>query len=164
VFFDTADALVPRDTNNKQDVYEWERGTVYLISSGTSDDISTFVDSSANGDDAFFTTRSQLVPQDQDENSAMYDARVNGGFPNEPPLAAPCSDEACQGPLSAPPTPPTAATAAFFAPAEDMAQGKNPHGKPAHAHKQPPKHKKRHKKRHRQRAMRAKRRKARHRA
>jgi hypothetical protein len=164
VFFDTADALVPRDTNNKQDVYEWEHGTVYLISSGTSDDISTFVDSSVNGDDAFFTTRSQLVPQDQDENSAMYDARVNGGFPNELPSAAPCSDEACQGPLSAPPTPPNAATAAFVAPAEDMEQRKSPHGKLARTHKQPPKHKKRHKKRHRQRTMRAKQRKARHRA
>ncbi len=164
VFFDTADALVPGDTNDKQDVYEWDHGTVYLISSGTSDDVSAFVDSSANGDDAFFTTRSQLVPQDQDENSDMYDARVNGGFPNEPPLAAPCSDEACQGPLSATPTPPTAATATFVAPAEDMAHGESPYGKPTRTHKKPHKHKQRHKKRHRQRTMRAKQRKARHHA
>jgi hypothetical protein len=45
VFFDSPDALVPEDTNGKEDVYEWEPyrkhdvyeyhdGNVYLISDG----------------------------------------------------------------------------------------------------------------------------------
>ena len=35
VFFQTAEALVPADTNGMLDVYEYEGGHVSLISSGT---------------------------------------------------------------------------------------------------------------------------------
>jgi hypothetical protein len=102
VFFDSPDALVARDSNQLQDVYEYEGGQISLISSGASDDISTFADASADGDDAFFTTRSQLLASDLDENSDMYDARVAGGFPAQAAGAAPCEREACLGPLSSP--------------------------------------------------------------
>jgi hypothetical protein len=102
VFFDSSDAL-PGATNGMQNVYEYENGAVNLISSGTSDDNSTFADASADGDDVFFTTRAQLVPEDQDESSNMYDARVDGGFPAAPPPPPPCTGEGCRGPLSAPP-------------------------------------------------------------
>ena len=81
VFFDSSDALLPAATNGKQNVYEYESGAVYLISSGTSEDISTFADASPDGDDLFFTTRAQLVPEDGNSNSHLYDARVGGGFP-----------------------------------------------------------------------------------
>jgi DNA-binding beta-propeller fold protein YncE len=82
VFFDTADALVPSDTNGQRDVYEYERGHIYLISSGTSASPSWLLDASASGDDVFFLTRQSLLPQDTNaEELSIYDARVHGGFP-----------------------------------------------------------------------------------
>jgi hypothetical protein len=96
VFFDSSDALVPGDTNSRQDVYEWEGGRVYLISSGTSGEDSAFVDASASGDDVFFSTTSQLVGQDIDETRDIYDARVGGGFPFTPPSASSCVGEGCR--------------------------------------------------------------------
>ncbi len=61
MFFDSADALVPQDTNGKEDVYEYEprvasaelcacrSGCVSLISSGTSGEESAFLDASESG-------------------------------------------------------------------------------------------------------------------
>jgi hypothetical protein len=59
VFFLSSAALVPRDVNGEQDVYEWERdgsgschespGCVYLLSTGTSSSASAFLDASASG-------------------------------------------------------------------------------------------------------------------
>jgi hypothetical protein len=119
VFFDTNQPLVARDTNGVTDVYEWERedegscpagspsgGCVYLISGGTSPDVSLFAEASASGDDVFFTTRGQLVSQDRDDKVSLYDARVGGGFP-ETGLA--CTGTGCQG---VPPAPPGFATPA----------------------------------------------------
>jgi hypothetical protein len=101
VFFTTTDALVPQDTNGKRDAYEFDSasGTVHLFSSGTDNADSYFMDASANGDDAFFLTRQQLVGWDTDQNYDLYDARVNGGLPNpsNPPA---CVGEACHGPLT----------------------------------------------------------------
>jgi hypothetical protein len=133
VFFNAFDALVPRDTNGKQDVYEWERagsaeacdefgaelyvessgGCLSLISSGESAEDSSFVDtSSANGArDVFFKTGSSLIPEDAGVID-IYDAREGGGLPEAPPRPAICEGEACQGPLSAPDDP-TPASAAF---------------------------------------------------
>jgi hypothetical protein len=111
VFFDSADALVPTDSNHLQDVYGFENGKPQLISTGTSSDISALVDVGGGGRDVFFTTRSQLVPGDNDNNADIYDARIDGGFPvaSEP---LPCTGEACRGPLAPPsgmaPVPPTA--------------------------------------------------------
>jgi hypothetical protein len=102
VFFDSKDALLPSATNGQQNVYEYEDGAVHLISSGTGDEISTFSDASDSGNDAFFTTRAQLVPADTDQNSDLYDARVDGGFPAAAATEA-CSGETCRGSLSAPP-------------------------------------------------------------
>jgi hypothetical protein len=116
VFFDTTDPLVPQDTNGVQDVYEWERdgsgtcsqpdGCVYLLSGGTSNEESFFVDASASGDDVFFTTRARLVPEDENEFVDLYDARVDGGFPK---LSTACTGTGCQG---VPPAPPAFATPA----------------------------------------------------
>jgi DNA-binding beta-propeller fold protein YncE len=86
LFFDSADALVPADENDKEDVYEYEPsgvgdcasepGCVALISSGQSDKESTFLDASANGNDVFFLTAAPLVPTDTDTSFDVYDARV----------------------------------------------------------------------------------------
>ncbi|MGN6255554.1 MAG: TolB family protein [Solirubrobacterales bacterium] len=105
VFFDSADALVPIDGNHRQDVYEFENGSPRLISTGTSSDISALVDVGGGGRDVFFTTRSQLVPSDRDDNADIYDARVGGGFPAPPPEPLPCTGEACRGPLTESPGP-----------------------------------------------------------
>lgn len=118
VFFDSVDGLTPRDTNGSEDVYEWEiggsctqaEGCVYLISSGIGDGESLFADASLNGDDAFFITPTPLVREDTDENVDLYDARVDGGFPEAPPSPEQCLGEACAGSLSVAPTfetPPT---------------------------------------------------------
>lgn len=101
VFFNTAEALVPGDNNNRLDVYAWENGLLHLISSGTDGSESYFSGASENGDDVYFVTRSQLVPGDTDENTDIYDARVDGGFPADTPSAT-CSGEQCQGPSTVP--------------------------------------------------------------
>lgn len=104
VFFNSADALTPLDSNNRQDVYEFMDGKPQLISTGTSGDISALVDVGGGGRDVFFTTRSRLVASDRDNGSDLYDARIGGGFPeDQEPL--PCTGEGCRGPLSPAVTP-----------------------------------------------------------
>jgi len=105
VFFTSAEALVPDDTNNKTDAYEYDvpTGTLHLLSSGKDQSDSFFMDASTSGDDAFFMTRQQLVGWDTDQNYDLYDARVDGGFPDPVPTPA-CSGDQCQGTPSAPPS------------------------------------------------------------
>jgi DNA-binding beta-propeller fold protein YncE len=118
LFFNADDPLLPRDANGAQDVYEWEAagtgscdvgdhdyfpqngGCLYLISTGESSFESEVWEATPDGEDVFFTTDSQLVGQDPGSID-LYDARVNGGFP-EPVQKLPCEGEACQ---SAPPAP-----------------------------------------------------------
>ncbi len=127
LFFNSYDALLPRDTNGQMDVYEWEApgeggcheggadyfarngGCLYLISSGESPDESEFWEASEDGRDVFFTTESSLVAPDPGSVD-LYDARVGGGFAY-PGAAASCEGEACQSPAPAPesPTPASAA-------------------------------------------------------
>jgi hypothetical protein len=128
VFFDTAEALVPQDTNGQTDVYEWEAngagscesesqngGCLYLISTGQSSSTSYFGDASADGSDVFFFTRQALVGQDQDNNTDIYDARVDGGIAAQNPAtpAAPCAGEACLATPGAPPAFGVSSSAAF---------------------------------------------------
>jgi len=99
VFFTTAEALVPEDTNGVLDAYEYEvqTGSVHLISGGTDPSPSYFVDASNDGNNVFFVTRQRLVGWDVDDSFDLYDARVNGGFPEPTPAATPCAGEACLG-------------------------------------------------------------------
>jgi hypothetical protein len=140
VFFTSSDALVPEDTNESRDLYQWHDGAVSLISSGTYAGDVRFLGASKSGDDVFFTTYERLVGWDTDDNSDIYDARVGGGFPEPPPTGAPCEGEACRGaPTIAPPTT-GAGTAAF--------QG------PGNVSPKPSKGGKRHKKRHHKKKVR----------
>lgn len=118
VFFDSFDALVPSDTNNTGDVYEYEPpgvggcmtegasfvsgagGCVGLLSSGTGGE-AAFLDASESGDDVFFLSPAQLTLQDVDAIPDVYDARVAGGFPLPVPAPA-CEGDACQSMVSAP--------------------------------------------------------------
>jgi hypothetical protein len=83
VFFQTSEALLPRDTNGQADVYEYEyAGGLHLISTGTSSSGSTLQGSSESGNDVFFLGRQALLPGEPNvEFNGIYDARVDGGFP-----------------------------------------------------------------------------------
>lgn len=104
LFFETKDNLVPTDSNNDWDVYQWEAqtigscqtpgGCVALISSGRATEGGNFVDASADGNDVFFLTDGSLVANDPGAVD-LYDARVGGGFP-VPPTPLPCIADACQ--------------------------------------------------------------------
>jgi hypothetical protein len=99
VFFSSAAPLVAADANGQVDAYEYDvpSGTLRLLSSGRDTAASYFLDASANGDDAYFLTREQLVGWDVDRAYDLYDARVGGGFP-DPPMPPPaCTGDACRG-------------------------------------------------------------------
>lgn len=112
VFFDTADALVPQDTNGLSDVYEWENGQVYLISSGQGAAGSFLSGASSNDNDVFFVTTDRLVPQDIESSQQIYDARVGGGFPYRP-FTTGCNSGQCQGPQTPAPSFGAPASATF---------------------------------------------------
>lgn len=153
VFFETEDALVPQDTNGLPDVYEWESGRVYLVSSGQGTFGSAFSGASADGHDVFLTTTDHLAPQDIESSTAVYDARVDGGFPYRPFVRG-CDSGQCQGPQTPAP--------AFEAPASATFAGL---GNPlAPTVKAKPKAKKHHKARKRRRHRRHKRHRRAHRA
>jgi len=115
VFFSTAEALVPEDVNGRSDAYEYDVATraVHLLSSGTSINDSWFMDASSSGDDAFFITSQQLVGWDTDQAYDLYDARVNGGWPEPPPPPIDCAGEACQATSPQPPLIQPNASASF---------------------------------------------------
>ena len=119
LYFDSADALVGRDSNGRVDVYQWEaagtgscrtdsadfsaasEGCVELISSGQSGQDSRFVEANPDGHDVFFATGSSLLPQDYGLFD-IYDARVGGGLPVPPPPPPPCEGDACHPQIAAP--------------------------------------------------------------
>jgi hypothetical protein len=117
VFFDSADAIGPRDTNSRFDAYQWEAqgsgscvrvgGCVDLLSTGQTAEGSSFVDASADGADAFLLTDGSLIEADPGAVD-LYDARVGGGFlvPSSPIV---CKGDSCQ-PLPSEPVDPTLTT------------------------------------------------------
>ncbi len=113
VFFDTPDPLVSQDTNGVRDVYEWDNGTLYLISTGVSQSESFFGDNSPSGNDVFFSTTEGLVSGDTDESYDVYDARVPRPGDQLPPSVVPCEGAVCQGPPSVPQLLSVPASAAF---------------------------------------------------
>src|SRR4029077_14025231 len=84
LFFNSIDALLSRDTNGREDIYEWERadspaqcealgaaqyvasagGCLSLISSGQDASDSEFVDADNDGFNVFIRTAESLLPQD----------------------------------------------------------------------------------------------------
>jgi LSD1 subclass zinc finger protein len=100
VFFSTPEALVPEDTNQRVDAYEYDVVTrsLSLVSTGKSTGDSYVTNADATGDNVFFVTRERLVGWDRDDSYDVYDARVGGGFPEPPATAVPCAGaDACRG-------------------------------------------------------------------
>lgn len=127
-FFDTADPLVPQDTNGTLDVYEWHEGRISLISSGRNSSPSYFLGQSTadvggesvEAANVFFGTHSRLVPADVDTAGDLYDARIGGGFPPPPSREGECEGDACSHPAPAP-TDETPSSLTFHGPGNEHA-------------------------------------------
>jgi hypothetical protein len=121
LYFNSFDALVPRDSNGAQDVYQWEAqgtggceragGCINLLSTGEDPQKSEFVDATPDGSDVFIETDSDLDPRDPGLTD-IYDVREGGGYPPSPPPSPPCVGDACQS-IPAAPNDPTPASAGF---------------------------------------------------
>jgi hypothetical protein len=112
LFFSSPDPLVPGISGGSARVFEYEDGSVQLISGTESGAGAAFLDASASGDDVFFATRERLVPGDTDELVDVYDARVGGGLV-EPPALMPCQAGACREALTSSPSFSVPASASF---------------------------------------------------
>ena len=129
-FFSTNESLVPEDTNEGPDVYEFVDGRPQLITPGTgtasigsaaysfaaANELPGLVGVSANGTDVYFSTFDALVSGDRNGNFfRFYDARTNGGFAQAPPSQPCAAAEECHGQGNEPPELPTQGTAARLA-------------------------------------------------
>ena len=124
VFFESTRALVPNDVNGVNDVYEWHAeepgtcdrpaGCLFLLSSGQGRFPSFLYGATPGGRDVFILTGDLLLDQDWDETPSLYDARVEGGFPEPEPSS--CTGESCRGRFEDPPTLTVPATAGAHGP------------------------------------------------
>jgi len=102
IFFDSPDPLLsgmPEAETNKifepNNLYEWENGNLSVIAYA-SDKGAVFDGTTPSADDAFFSTRSALTATANAGYEHIYDARVNGGFLEPPPLTQPCGEQPCR--------------------------------------------------------------------
>ncbi|HTZ63711.1 MAG TPA: hypothetical protein VMB51_06365 [Solirubrobacteraceae bacterium] len=152
LFFDSPDQLVPQAVNGKEDVYEYEpdhlgscgeaQGCVSLISSGSAQQESAFVEASETGENAFFTTAQPLVAADDDTNYDLYDARVcttsSPCLTSQESSQRPCeTSKTCKPGTAPPPSFETPATSTP-GPAGTNTQQPTPTGKPKTASKSKP--------------------------
>ncbi|HEX5146019.1 MAG TPA: hypothetical protein VFV85_03280, partial [Conexibacter sp.] len=107
VVFATTEALVPEDVNGDLDIYEWHDGHVGLITSGTmtyAGSPPVVVSLSPDGHDLIFEDSARLTFDALDSAVKVYDARIDGGFPEPPAPPASCVGDACRpAPTPAPP-------------------------------------------------------------
>jgi hypothetical protein len=121
VFFTSPDALTSHALADQPDsqaeqtnfesgglvpnIYEYDAGQVHLISDGhdtstvNTEPGSELIGWDATGDDVFFITSDPLIPEDEDTQQDLYDARVEGGVPT-PVAPSACGSEACRGALT----------------------------------------------------------------
>ncbi len=100
------------DNSVSGDVYEWRRdgvdgcgvlqGCLALITNGRGGLLNILLGSADNGRDVFIYTHSQLVAQDNDTAGDIYDARIDGGIPEGPPVPVECEGDACSTPANSP--------------------------------------------------------------
>jgi hypothetical protein len=108
VFFDSQSQLLEGARNGVSNVYEFEGGELHLLSSGTAEAPSYFYEASADGQDVYLITAQGLTPASDSTELAIFDAKVDGGFPAplSPASSKPCEGESCSGPQSIAPRPP----------------------------------------------------------
>jgi len=106
VVFASRLALTPQATPGVENAYEYRAGQIYLVSPALTPvaDLHGFERPTVDelGVDVWFSTLERLVPQDTDQQSSIYDARTEGGYP-APAGVSGCSGEACQGPVGVAP-------------------------------------------------------------
>ncbi len=136
IVFTTPDSLLPQDVNGEvsctsktnggiiayscQDIYEWNDGTLSLLTPGTKSTATVFgpyrlIGTTENGQ-VFFETDDRLVGWDVDNGIDVYTARIGGGFPEPPAVPPACEGDACRGAGPAPSDIPGAGTRPFVAP------------------------------------------------
>jgi hypothetical protein len=119
-FFESRDYLAAGAVAGQLNLYEWEHGQVYLLttlepaapgSSTVSGGRLRFGGATLDGSDVYFVTPTALDWEDTDARSDVYDLRVGGGFAPPPAVPGPCqalAEDSCQ---SAGAVPPAAGTA-----------------------------------------------------
>jgi sugar lactone lactonase YvrE len=97
VFFQSRSRLVPSDTDEAYDVYQWRDGGLSLLSVGASTD-AFYRGNDRLGRNVYVVTRDQLSWEDTDRVLDVYTARVGGGFaPPAPPAVCAVLVDQCQG-------------------------------------------------------------------
>jgi hypothetical protein len=99
IFFESADELVPGVpiasaaslSGSTANIYEWENGKVSLVVDGKGT-LTAFAGTTANGADMFFASEAQFTSVSSGGRLWVYDARVDGGFPEAVP-PPPCSED-----------------------------------------------------------------------
>jgi hypothetical protein len=149
VFFSSPDPLAPGAVAGQNNIYEWSHDQVFRLtgaSAGTEVHPSSgfnaiFAGASEDGSDVYLTTPETLAWEDGDKRLSVYDARVNGGFPEPPPAPVPCDvtvEGACQTSPQAVPVTPGAASATFNGPGnpqQKQSSKKKSHKKKSKKHK-----------------------------
>ncbi len=123
VFFSSQERLTPTDEDDATDAYAWHQGELSLISLGASESPSFFLDADAAGENVYISTRDRLSPEDVDDLTDVYDARVGGGIAAKP--SPPGCAEPCRGPISQPGAATGAASSTFV----------DPHPRAVHRHR-----------------------------
>jgi hypothetical protein len=112
VFFDTKSHILEAARNEVSNVYEYEDGQLHLLSSGTAEAPSYFYEASSDGADVYLITAQALAPGANSVELAIFDARVDGGFPAPSEATSEsCSGESCSGPQSIAPRLPVISSA-----------------------------------------------------
>jgi hypothetical protein len=102
-FFDSEEGLVAQDQNNAVDVYEYQGGTVHLISGGRGTYPSEFLGATPSGNDVYFGSYDSLVGPDSDGGQwDLYDARIGGGLPPSEVPRSCASAATCKATVGAP--------------------------------------------------------------
>jgi hypothetical protein len=163
VFFNSFNSLAPGGADGVNGIFEWAHGQVFRIASepiNLSDpEHTTFVGASQGGTDLYFVTPQTLTWEDGDERISVYDARVDGGFPEPAHPAGPCdplaeTEGSCSGGnpgAESPGAPPVTQV--------QVGPGNAKHKKKQHKKKQ---HKKKHHKKGKKKQQQGKHKKARH--
>lgn len=125
VFFTSRNRLAPGGVEGQTSLYEWSHDQVFsidteplgLLDPSVQGRKVRFAGASADGSDLYFATPNQLTWEDGDERASVYDAKVDGGFPEPPGPTPPCdpaTEGSCQDTLAPLPTGVSGAASATF--------------------------------------------------